>query len=287
MVTRRDAIKQVVAAATAVSVKGLFAASSAEVESVPEGYSLVWHDEFNIGGQPDPKNWTCERGFVRNEEFQWYQPQNAFCSGGKLIIESRREEKPNPNYRPGSKDWRFSRRYAQYTSASLLTRGIHSWQYGYFVMRGRIDTRPGIWPAWWTLGISKMWPACGEIDIMEYYVGHVNANVAWEKADGSPDWVTTFKPIAEFRDPAWSNKFHLWAMEWTPDYIHLNLDGALMTSVELSRTRDPRYDGFNPFHQPAYMLLNQAIGGESGGDPEHTRFPSRLEVDYVRVYQYH
>ncbi len=152
-------------------------------------------------------------------------------------------------------------------------------------MRGRIDTRSGIWPGWGAVGISKPWPACGEIDIMEYYAGHVNANVAWQKADSSADWVATFRPIREFHDPNWSGNFHLWAMEWTPTYIHLYLDGALMTSVNLSHTLDPRYNGFNPFHQPAFMILNQAIGGQSGGNPERTRFPSRLVVDYVRVYQ--
>jgi beta-glucanase (GH16 family) len=285
MITRREVLKGAMAAAAAASVRTLFAAGDSTSTGVPEGYRLVWRDEFNNDGRPNPRNWTYEHGFVRNEEFQWYQPENAFCAGGKLIIESRRETKANPNYRPGGKDWRLSRRSAQYTSASLTSRGLQSWQYGYFVMRGRIDTRPGIWPAWWTLGISKPWPACGEVDIMEFYQGHVNANVAWEKADGSADWVTTFKPIADFHDPHWSDNFHLWAMEWTPSFIHLLLDGALMTSVDLSRTRDPRYNGFNPFHQPAYMLLNQAIGGQSGGNPEYTQFPSRFEVDYVRVYQ--
>ncbi len=285
MITRRAALKGMIAVAAAASIRGGFAESAATGYTVPAGYRLVWHDEFNIAGAPNPENWTYEHGFVRNEELQWYQPQNAICAGGKLIIESRRETVPNPHYRPDSTDWRFSRRTAQYTSASLTTRGLHNWQYGYFVMRGRIDTRPGIWPAWWTLGISKPWPACGEIDIMEYYAGHVNANVAWQKADGGSDWVTTFKPIKEFHDPRWSQKFHLWAMEWTPSYIHLYLDGALMTSVDLSRTRDPRYGGFNPFHQPLFMILNQAIGGQCGGNPEHTKFPSRFEVDYVRVYQ--
>lgn len=273
------------ALAATAGVWSRFAESDAKGYEVPEGYRLVWHDEFNTAGAPNPKNWTYEHGFVRNEEFQWYQPQNAICAGGKLIIESRRETVPNPNYRPGGRDWRSRRRAAHYTSASLTTRSLHNWQYGYFVMRGRIDTRPGIWPAWWTIGISKPWPACGEVDIMEYYQGHVNANVAWQKADGSPDWVTTFKPIAEFHDPHWSRMFHVWAMEWSPAYIHLYLDGALMTSVDLSRTLDPRYNGFNPFHQPAYMILNQAIGGNAGGNPEHTRFPSRFVVDYVRVYQ--
>lgn len=285
MITRRSALKLVMAVAVAAGVQSGLAEPDAKGYAVPEGYSLVWHDEFNVPGVPNPKNWTYEHGFVRNKEFQWYQPQNAFCSSGNLVIEARRQIVPNRNYRPGSTDWRFSRKTAQYTSASLTTRGLHSWRYGYFVMRGRIDTRSGIWPAWWTIGISKPWPACGEIDIMECYAGHVNANVAWQKADGSADWVATFKPIREFHDPNWSRDFHLWAMEWTPTYIHLYLDGALMTSVDLSHTLDLRYNGFNPFHQPAFMILNQAIGGQSGGNPEHTRFPSRFVIDYVRVYQ--
>jgi hypothetical protein len=34
-----------------------------------------------------------------------------------------------------------------------------------------------------------------------------------------------------------------------------------------------------------YIILNQAIGGQNGGDPAQTRFPIRFEVDWVRVYQ--
>ncbi len=60
-------------------------------------WKLVWADEFNAEGTPNPKNWTYERGFVRNEEAQWYQPENAYCRGGLLIIEARKEQKPNPD----------------------------------------------------------------------------------------------------------------------------------------------------------------------------------------------
>lgn len=99
-------------------------------------WKLVWSDEFNKNGKPDPNNWTYENGFVRNNELQWYQPDNARCENGLLIIEGRREKKRNPRYDPNSKDWRRNRQFAEYTSSSLLTRGIHSWQYGRFVMRG-------------------------------------------------------------------------------------------------------------------------------------------------------
>ena len=110
-------------------------------------YELVWADEFNETGRPDAANWTYETGFVRNEELQWYQQENARCEDGMLIIEARRERVPNPDYRAGSRSWRRSRSHAEYTSACLTTKGLHQWKYGRFVMRGRIDTRPGIWPA--------------------------------------------------------------------------------------------------------------------------------------------
>ena len=104
-------------------------------------YTLVWADEFNKDGPPDPCNWTCERGFVRNQELQWYQPDNARCENGLLIIEGRRERVPNPNYSPGSRDWRRKNEYAEYTSACLKTMRRHQWKYGRFEMRARIDTR--------------------------------------------------------------------------------------------------------------------------------------------------
>jgi len=111
------------------------------------GYELVWADEFDKTGRPDPNNWTYEQGFVRNRELQWYQPENARCKDGLLIIEARRERKPNPHYDPAADSWRRSRRHAEYTSACLITRGLHSWTYGRFEMRARIDTRAGMWPA--------------------------------------------------------------------------------------------------------------------------------------------
>ena len=58
-----------------------------------DGYRLVWADEFDKDGKLNEKDWTYEKGFVRNHELQWYQPDNAFCEKGMLILEGRREKK--------------------------------------------------------------------------------------------------------------------------------------------------------------------------------------------------
>jgi hypothetical protein len=59
-------------------------------------WKLVWSDEFDTEGKPDSNNWNYEHGFVRNEELQWYQADNANCKNGLLIIEGVRKLSPIP-----------------------------------------------------------------------------------------------------------------------------------------------------------------------------------------------
>jgi beta-glucanase (GH16 family) len=249
------------------------------------GYTLVWSDEFNRDGAPDKSNWTYELGFVRNQELQWYRPENAKVSEGLLVIEGRRERVRNTQFDASSSEWRRNREFADYTSASLMTKGLHSWRYGRFEMRGRIDTRAGLWPAFWTLGVSGTWPHNGEIDIMEYYRGTLLANVAWGGAARyQAIWADSRKPIASF-GPAWSKEFHVWRMDWDERAIALFVDGQLLNKVDLAKTVNQDGSGTNPLRHPHYILVNLAIGGTQGGDPASTAFPARLEVDYIRVYQ--
>lgn len=253
------------------------------------GKDLVWSEEFNYTGKPDTTIWVFEKGFVRNQELQWYQPENANCSNGVLLIEGRREKLKNPGYIPQSTNWKTNRENAEYTSASIQTRGHKQWLFGTFEIRARIDTAAGSWPAIWTLGVSKPWPSNGEIDIMEFYrvksVPTILANFAWgtEKRNIAK-WDDLKKPLADFtgKDPDWVKKFHIWRMDWNKDSISLFLDDQLLNSTLISQTVNP--DGFNPFQQPHYLLLNLAIGG-AGGDPSLSASPIKYEVDYVRVYQ--
>ncbi len=148
-----------------------------------DGMTLVWNDEFSKDGKPDAANWRYETGFVRNQELQWYQSDNASVKNGVLVIEGRKQQVKNPNYVSGSTDWKKNRQYAQYTSSSINSSGLKTWKFGRFDIRARINTQKGSWPAIWTLGVNGEWPSNGEIDILEFYqtggVPGILANFAW------------------------------------------------------------------------------------------------------------
>ncbi|XOV91611.1 MAG: family 16 glycosylhydrolase [Bacteroidota bacterium] len=256
--------------------------------AIPNGYQLVWQDEFDSGTKPTADFWSYESGFVRNNELQWYKDDNAFIENGLLIFEGRREKINNDKHDPESNDWRRKRPFAEYSSSSINTRGKYSFQYGILEVRAKIDTSMGMWPAIWTLGITRPWPANGEVDVMEFYrrrgIPIILANGAWAEEKNKAKWDESVIPLKELlaNQEDWSERFHIWKMDWTKDRIRLYLDDLLLNEIDLSNTLNP--DGFNPFHQEHYILLNLAIGS-NGDDPSNTIFPKRYLVDYVRVYQ--
>ena len=248
------------------------------------GYQLIWADEFDVDGAPNPDNWGFENGFVRNEEAQWYQPDNASVKAGFLVIEGRRERVENRDYRAGSGDWKTNRQFAEYTSASLQSRGKQSFRFGRLEMRARFPAFNGLWPAWWMLGNDGEWPWNGEVDILEFYAGALHANfVVGTNTQWEGNWDAVATPLSALGDADWDARFHVYRMDWNDTRIELSVDGRVLNDLDLSALRNP--DGQSPFLNPAYTLINLAIGGQAGGDASAVPFPVRYEVDYVRAFQ--
>jgi beta-glucanase (GH16 family) len=227
----------------------------------PQGWALVFDDEFDVDGAPDPARWGHERGYVRNDEAQYYtsDPNNARVESGQLVIEARK----------GSGGRR-------YTSASLHTRGRFDLTYGRIEVRAQVPAGIGTWPAIWTLGVTRGWPLGGEVDIMEY-VGF-DPNSIYGSIHTQATNLTTPFAIA---NPA--GGFHVYTMDWDADRIIIAVDGASYVTYPNDRTGV----GTWPFDAPQYILLSLAIGGTWGGQQgiDDSIFPARLLVDYVRVYQ--
>lgn len=257
---------------------------------------LIWHDEFDGSGPLDATWWQAEAGFVRNEEDQWYQSDNAYRQDGLLVLEARLDSIPNPHYdagAPGS-DWRRSRPFARYSSASVHTRGRFSFRFGRLEVRARIPAVCGAWPAIWLLGNEMEWPSNGEIDVMEFYQVDgqptILANAAWgNDRRFSAVWNSRRIPYSHFleKDRDWGEKFHVWTMDWDSLAIRISLDGELLNDIPLSTTVNGSIGRHqNPFLRPQYILLDLAVGGINGGQPRPDAFPMRYEIDYVRVYEW-
>ena len=258
----------------------------------PAGMKLAWSDEFNLDGRPDPANWTYETGYVRNHEAQWYRPESAEVRDGCLVITAEHHDPalPNPNPNPFSRMFGGNDGPVEYTSACLITKGLHSFCYGRIEARIKAPMTEGCWPAFWTLGVSENWPSCGETDIFEYYQNIVLANYYWssDKGQWTPEGHSVKTPLETFRkdDPEWTDKFHVYAMDWDENRIAFSVDGHIVSDTSIAEVKNARFRSVeNPFRHPHYLLMNLALGGECGGDVTKVPFPVRMYVDYVRVYQ--
>ncbi len=246
-----------------------------------KSWNLVWSDEFNgaEGSLPDPAKWVMETGGNGwgNQELETYTNRavNAQQKGGLLVITAQKEK-----YKASDNIER------KYTSARIKTQGLFEHAYGRIEARIKIPEGQGIWPAFWMLGqdIGAVgWPKCGEIDIMEN-IGKEPSTIhgtihgpgySADKGIGSPYSLADEKRFAD--------DFHVYAVEWYPKEIRFYVDDQLYatrTPAELPEGARWVYD------HKFFIILNVAVGGGWPGNPDKsTRFPQRMLVDYVRVYE--
>jgi beta-glucanase (GH16 family) len=242
---------------------------------VPPGYVLVWSDEFDVNGLPDPARWGHDTGMNKkgwhNHEKQYYSGpdvKNAEVRDGKLVITARKEQ------RRDAADWGGQ----GYTSARLLTAGKGDWTYGFFEIRARLPCGGGTWPAIWMLNSAFTWPAGGELDIAEmsgrepnrvFSTVHTTSGSGGKGAGAATEL------------PDVCTAFHDYQMHWTPRQARFSIDGKTHFTYTHAGTGKAQW----PFDAPQFLILNIAVGGDLGGAIDDSIFPVRMEVDHVRVYQ--
>ena len=237
--------------------------------------NLIWSDEFN-GSSINPNYWkletgTGDNGWGNNELQSYTNGDNVEVKDGKLILTAK---KVNDKKERGS-----------YTSTRMISWGKQEFKYGRIEVRAKLPSGTGIWPAIWMLGSNlgtAGWPACGEIDIMEY-VGYepdvVHATVhttdgSGSNGNGNSKVLTTCE-----------EQFHIYGLYWTEDKLQFYID----TPDNIVHTYSPviKTEANWPFDKPHFFILNVAVGGNWGGvkGVDNSIFPQAMTVDYVRVYQ--
>lgn len=239
---------------------------------------LIWSDEFDSGSAPDSAVWSYDLGASGwgNNELQEYTsaPQNVRIEGGNLVIAVQKDEDG-------------------FTSARIRTEDKLTFKYGTIEARIKVpDLADGLWPAFWTLGnnFSQVgWPACGEIDIMEMGSGAaISAGVINQRVGSTAHWDNEgqWASYSRFLDmPAdLDDGFHIFSMDWTPTQIATYIDGQLIWTfrIQIDSCAD-----CSEFHQPHFIILNMAVGGNYTGllSPGQitATVPAEMLIDYIRI----
>ncbi|MCY3998821.1 MAG: glycoside hydrolase family 16 protein [Flavobacteriaceae bacterium] len=226
---------------------------------------LIWEDNFD-GEALNDQNWTFDvgRGGWGNEELQNYTRGNHTVEKGMLTIEAKSS---GPN---------------SYSSSRIKTQGLQEFQYGRIEARIQLPEGQGLWPAFWLLGADIEdvgWPACGEIDIMEY-VGREPG--IFQNAIHTPSGHAGEASSKRTRVEDLEGKFHVYSVNWTAQAIEFYFNDRLTYQYSPSLKNNETY----PFNKPMFILLNVAIGGTFGGPVgDNVVFPQKMIVDYVRVYE--
>jgi beta-glucanase (GH16 family) len=233
--------------------------------SVTVALSLIWAEEFETAGAPNPSKWGYDigAGGWGNAELQYYTNSlgNASVSDGTLKITAKKE-----NFSGSS-----------YTSARLLSKDKFSFKYGKVEARAKLPAGGGTWPAIWMLGNninSAGWPACGEIDIMEHKGNDLNRIFGTlhypGRSGGNADGATTVISNA-------TTDFHIYTLEWTSSSIKISVDNTIFYTFANNNT--------TAFNQNFFFIINLAMGGTFGGQIDPAFNTASLEIDYIRVYQ--
>lgn len=253
----------------ATAANGQSISKSVQITVTVENHvpGLVWSDEFDKDGAPDPNKWTHEIGNGSNgwgnQELEYYtnRRENSIVQNGKLKIIAFKESYQGFNY----------------TSARLVSKGKFEMKYGKVEFSAKLPEGVGTWPALWMLGsnISTVgWPACGEIDIMEHLgrdLNNIYATLHYPGRSGSNADGKTRKILNA------TTEFHKYTLDWSATAISMYVDDQLIHTVPNTLAL--------PFNQDFFFIMNLAIGGNFAGAVDPALTGAVMEVDYVRVYK--
>lgn len=234
---------------------------------IPEGMELVWSDEFDYDGAPDPEKWSYSLGLNGwgNDEIQLYTDSrdNSWAKDGKLFVAAVNSD-------------------GTWTSARLKSRSPAEWTCGYFEVRARLAEGQGVASSLWMLprqDIYGRWPRSGEIVIAESAGSGEAYHAAYTEALGEKGARKAAAPPGE----GLASGFHTYGLEWDEGFIRWLVDGEETFRIEKSGETPAEW----PFDIPFYIIINVAVGGSraAGQNVDGSIKAAVMEVDYARVYQ--
>ena len=234
----------------------------AQASFVPEGYTLVFADEFDAVGL-DRAAWDYR--YLGEYQAGWNSEEAVVQIGDGLLqlVTTRQGER----------------------TLTGMIRSSAEWQYGYFEARIQFQALQGHHGAFWLQSpryndyLNDPAQSGAEIDIAEYFGGgrerEFQHNVYWNPYD-SPElqrigWTISYRRLS---GQEMSADFHVFGLLWTPSEYVFTVDG-----VETGRTTA------GVSQTPEYIVLSLITSAWEAERLPADQLPDAMLIDYVRVYQ--
>lgn len=251
---------------------------------------LVWSDEFN-GEVIDETKWTIIDGFVNHAAIYNRDAVSIKKDGDNsyLAINSKNYDTKQAlvdaighsgvNYNNGTID-----DIVTWSSGRIESKNKFSFQNGRVLVRAKPNDSKGIWPAIWMLAQDET--GHDEIDILEYlgqepYGAWTTNHFGIFKQGGNKG----SSGISTNNYEAWSQNFHVFEVEWDPEYIKFYIDGKLVFTT--TAAKDDGRDGMH--NRPFFTILETQVGagwvGPVDYNKQETKQDSDYLIDWVRIYQ--
>ena len=244
---------------------------SAQAPAVYPGYAMAWNDEFNEEGAPYSSDWTV------------WTPDTVTCTGGALVLTAADEGVPHDG-----------------TYASLTTDGKRTFSFGRIEFRVKSPVLPGFHPSMGLAGTRKEYPYGGCFNFFDAEQAAVDLPGGGYSGDARPclaQWATWDKnedgndrdywsaiDIKRFTDvdPVWTNKFHVWRLDWDKGGFTVSVDGETLWTHP---NADWSVGEYAPFGDPENgCIMNVQFDRRDVGGVENGPLPQTFELDYIRYY---
>jgi beta-glucanase (GH16 family) len=264
------------------------------------GYALAWSDEFNGTSLDTVNAWSNDTGPVYGAEQADYHRECVTVENGNLVIWTKHKT--------------FG--YYNYMSGRVNTHDKKIFTYGYFECRmmspvGQVSG-PGLWSDVWLLGNSinhgVAWPTCGEMVLYDQRPG--NAIVGANTPQPVPaivgdnefiacchygvNGVPSYHQLQYNYSTCLCDGYHKYGLLWDSTHVAYYFDDTLYWGPDYPIVNGTNYGtpsitqaaNWDAFHSPMFWIINIMVGGPyQGNNIDNAIFPTKMLVDYVRVYQ--
>lgn len=257
------------------------------VEPQSKYNQLVWSDEFN-GEKIDENKWTIIDGMVNHGAIYNRGAVSIKKDGNNsyLAINTKNFNSTEELIKAVGVDnylgQSINKQKVTWSSGRIESKNKYSFQFGRMAVRAKVNYSQGIWPAIWMLAQDET--GHDEIDVLEY-LGQDPWGAWTTNHFGILGKNKASNGIRNSNYEAWSQDFHVFEVEWDPEFIKWYIDGKQV--FQSTQGRDDGRDGMHT--RPMFPILETQVGDGWVGDVDYnkknTKQNSDYLIDWIRVYQ--